>query len=100
MRRIVKESLYIFIGLILSLSLILNGCESKEPTAQELFTNTVTAMQKVSSYTLDYDMAMDMEVTNGCQQAENANDYGYGCGNSRCWYVPNDYDNVYGNVPG
>jgi hypothetical protein len=65
MRRIVKESLYIFIGLILSLSLILSGCESKEPTAQELFTNTVTAMQKVSSYTLDYDMAMDMEVTGG-----------------------------------
>ena len=65
MRRIVKKSLYIFIGLILSLSLILSGCESKEPTAQELLTNTVIAMQKVSSYTLDYDMAMDMEVTGG-----------------------------------
>ena len=65
MRRIVKKSLYIFIGLILSLSLILSGCESKEPTAQELLTNTVIAMQKVSSYTLNYDMAMDMEVTGG-----------------------------------
>jgi hypothetical protein len=65
MRRIVKKSLYIFIGLILSLSLLLSGCESKEPTAQELLTNTVIAMQKVSSYTLDYDMAMDMEVTGG-----------------------------------
>jgi hypothetical protein len=65
MGQIIQKVLYISVGLILSASLILTGCESKEPTIQELLTNTITAMEKVNSYTVDYDMAMDMDITGG-----------------------------------
>lgn len=65
MKRTMRNTLYIFVGLILTVSLVLTGCESKEITAEELLTNTIAAMAKVNSYKIDYDMAMDMEVAGG-----------------------------------
>jgi hypothetical protein len=65
MKRIMINSLYVLTGLVLTASLALTGCTSKEPTTQELSINASTAMQKVSSYKLDYNMTLDMDITGG-----------------------------------
>ncbi|HEX9897396.1 MAG TPA: DUF6612 family protein [Dehalococcoidales bacterium] len=65
MKRTMKTTLYIFMGLVLAVSSVLTGCTAKEVTAEELLTNTIAAMEKVNSYKIDYDMAMEMEVVGG-----------------------------------
>jgi hypothetical protein len=65
MKRSMRNTLCILFGLILAVSIMLNGCGSKEITAEELLTNTISAMAKVNSYKVDLDMTMDVEVTGG-----------------------------------
>jgi hypothetical protein len=65
MKRTIRKTMFVVMGMILVLSLILTSCASKEPTTEEILTNTITAMEKVNSYKLAYDMAMEMEVTGG-----------------------------------
>jgi len=44
--------------------MILTGCGgAKELTAQEVLTNAISAMEKVTSYKLDYNLAMNMDMT-------------------------------------
>ena len=63
MKRTMKIVLYMVIGIILTSSLMLTGCQSEELTAEEIQTKTIDAMAKVNSYKMDYDMAIEMEVT-------------------------------------
>jgi Family of unknown function (DUF6612) len=71
-----KKVIYILLGLILTVSMMLTGCGgAKELTAQEVLTNAITAMQKITSYKLDYNLTMDMDMT-GAQAMQMAMDGG------------------------
>jgi hypothetical protein len=54
-------------GLLLAVSLVLTGCASKDPVAAEVLTKSMTAMQKVSSYSGTIDMKMDANFSSSGQ---------------------------------
>lgn len=73
MIRRVRKTLCFIVSLLLLLSLLLNGCSSEEGvitqtttkgvTADDVLNNTISAMAKVTTYKLDYNLSTDMEIT-------------------------------------
>jgi hypothetical protein len=76
------------VSLLLLVTLVLNGCASKEGvitqtttkvvTAEDILNNAVSAMGKVTTYKLDYDLSTNMEVTGKNAMKMNMNGGGPG----------------------
>ena len=70
MNRITKQLSYVVLSLVLGISSILTGCAVKDPVAQDVLTNTMAAMEKMTSYKADYDLKMDMEMSGSQEDAK------------------------------
>jgi hypothetical protein len=60
----------IFAGIFsitLALSVMVAGCQSKTLTTEEILANTMTAMEKIDSYKIAYNLVLDMEIVGGKQ---------------------------------
>jgi hypothetical protein len=67
MRRKTQQILCMALGLILLVSTALTGCAVKDPVAQDVLNNSLTAMAKTTSYKVDFSMTWNMEMTGGTE---------------------------------
>jgi hypothetical protein len=65
MKMMLRKGIYGFLGIILTISIVLTGCAGTDLTAEEILSNTVTAMGKIETYQVAYDMVLDMEIVGG-----------------------------------
>ena len=63
-----------FTFIILALLILAAGCQSKSLSTQEILSNTTSAMEKIDSYKIAYDMVLDMEIVGGEQAMKIAMD--------------------------
>jgi type IV pilus biogenesis protein CpaD/CtpE len=62
-KNILNKILPVIAVVLLAVPLVLTGCASKDPATADILKNSMTAMQKVTSYQAGINLTMDMTVT-------------------------------------
>jgi hypothetical protein len=65
MKTTLRKGFYVLLSALVMTSVILTGCGGKDLSAEEILSNTVTAMGQIETYQIAYDMVLDMEIVGG-----------------------------------